>query len=109
MEVLSTCSLVERVFSAIYMAAKQHTTYRIPREGEREPKRNVMLICFTDEAGDDVRGLDQTITYCRRFEFPVYVVGVPAPQVNASLKLASSSPDQPNIGPPKTDHCSSTV
>ncbi|MCA9176832.1 MAG: VWA domain-containing protein [Planctomycetales bacterium] len=70
---------VERVFSAIYMAAKQHTTYRIPREGEREPERNVMLVAFTDEAGDDVRGLDDTIRYCRRFDIPVYVVGVPAP------------------------------
>lgn len=71
---------VEMVFSAVFAAAKKHTTYRIAPEGEREPPRNVMIVAFTDEAGDDGQtGMDSTIAYCRRFEIPVYVVGVPAP------------------------------
>jgi hypothetical protein len=69
----------ERVFSAIYMAAKQFTKYRITSSPDDEPDRNVMLIVLTDEVGDDQDGLDQTVKMCRRYEMPVYVVGVPAP------------------------------
>jgi hypothetical protein len=70
---------VERIFSAIYMAADEYKSLRTPKEGSKEPERNVMIIAFTDEAGEDQAGLDQTVQICRRFEIPVYVVGVPAP------------------------------
>jgi len=70
---------VERVFSAVYLAAEKFRSYRIPDEQTREPERNVMFIVFTDEAGTDQDGLEQTTKICRRYEMPVYVVGVPAP------------------------------
>ena len=69
----------ERVFSAIYMATNQYKSMRVPSSRTGEPERNVMMIVFTDEAGDDQDGLDQTVKVCRRYELPVYVIGVPAP------------------------------
>ncbi len=70
---------VERIFSAIYMSADEYKSLRMPKEGAKEPERNVMIIAFTDEAGEDQAGLDNTVNICRRHEIPVYVVGVPAP------------------------------
>lgn len=70
---------VERVFSAIYLIADNFRDLRVPSEKTGEPERNVMIITFTDEAGDDYDGLDRTVQICRRYEMPVYVVGVPAP------------------------------
>lgn len=64
----------ERVFSAIYSAVQKHRRYRT-----ETPIRNIMLIVFTDEVGDDQQGLDTTVNLCRRLEVPVYVIGVPAP------------------------------
>lgn len=71
---------VERIFSAIYMSADKYKEFRIPSGPKKEPERNVMIIAFTDEAGvDQEQGLDSTVNICRRYEMPVYVVGVPAP------------------------------
>jgi hypothetical protein len=70
---------VEKVFEAVYRAADKYKSYRIPDEQTREPDRNVMIIAFTDEAGTDQEGLEPTVKLCRRYEMPVYVVGVPAP------------------------------
>lgn len=64
----------ENVFSAIYHAARKYRQYRMS-----SPRRNVMLVVFTDEAGDDMDRLDQAVTLCHRCQIPVYVVGVPAP------------------------------
>jgi len=38
-----------------------------------------MIVVITDEVGDDVHGMEQTIKECRRYAIPVYVIGVPAP------------------------------
>lgn len=70
---------VERVFSATYKAAKEYAKYRITSSAKSEPERNVMLIVVTDEKGDDQVGMEETIKMCRRYEMPVYVIGVPAP------------------------------
>ena len=70
---------VEMVFSAVYMAANKYKSYRQRDANTGEPKRNVMLVVFTDEVGDDQEGLEHTIKIARRFELPIYVVGVPAP------------------------------
>jgi hypothetical protein len=71
---------IERVFSTIYMAADRYKSFRIRDPVTNEPERNVMLIAFTDERGDDYQnGLETTIGICRRYAMPVYVVGVPAP------------------------------
>ena len=66
----------ENVCQAIYHAVD---TFRRLRVSPKSP-RNVLIVAFTDEAGDDVhRHLEPTIEACRRLAMPVYVVGVPAP------------------------------
>ena len=70
---------VEKIFSAVYLAADRFKPFRIRDPVKNEPERNVLLVAFTDERGDDLDGLDQTISMCRRYAIPVYVVGVPAP------------------------------
>jgi hypothetical protein len=65
----------ENVFTAVGMAAEKFRTYQSAKNG----KRRVMIVVFTDEAGDDVDRLDDTVDVCRRRAMPVYVVGRPAP------------------------------
>jgi len=70
---------VELVFSSCIHAAQKYAPYRQIDPVSLEPKRNVMLIAFTDERGDDMRELmEQTIEVCNSKGMPVYVVGVPA-------------------------------
>ena len=70
---------IERVFTAVSMVAQQFQKYRIRDPETKKPMRNVMLIVFSDEAGNDQGLLDPTVRICRRYQIPVYVVGVPAP------------------------------
>jgi len=65
---------IENVFTAVCQVGKALLPYRI-----QSPKRNVMFVIFTDEAGDDPQNLDQAVMLCRKYQIPVYVVGVPAP------------------------------
>jgi hypothetical protein len=65
---------IERVFAAVYETVDRYRQYRT-----QEPRRNVMIVIFTDEAGDDENELDRTVNLCRRHEVPVYAIGVPAP------------------------------
>jgi hypothetical protein len=64
----------ENVFQSIRFLADKFRGIRLA-----SPRRNVMIVVFTDEAGDDVEHLDGTVELCRKLEMPVYVVGVPAP------------------------------
>lgn len=70
---------VERVFTAIYMAAKQYEPLRRMDPETKQPKRNVLFVVVTDEVGDDQDRLEATIDICKRSEIPVYVIGVPSP------------------------------
>jgi hypothetical protein len=65
----------ENVFQAVGMVAEKFRPY----ESKRRGNRRVMIIVFTDEAGDDAANLDDTVDICRRLAMPVYVVGRPAP------------------------------
>ena len=65
---------VEMTFTAIRLAAERAKPLR-----NGPPKRNVMIIVFTDEVGNDQAIADQTAQFCRTQGMPVYVVGVPAP------------------------------
>lgn len=65
---------VENTFTALATAAK---AAQVARGGPAE--RNVMIVCFTDEVGNDQQFADQVATYCRAQAMRVYVVGVPAP------------------------------
>lgn len=67
---------IENTFGAIYQAVKTvagHSTQGKPR--------NIPVIVFTDEVGNDEKYADELATFlCRqRVPVPVYVVGVPAP------------------------------
>lgn len=68
----------ERTFSAIFKGVEKFKKYRSSRT-QSGPARNVLFIAVTDERGDDDNGLEATISECRKFAIPVYVIGVPAP------------------------------
>lgn len=65
---------IEMTFTAIAEAAKAAKVARI-----NPSKRNVMIIVFTDEIGNDEQGADQVANFCRVQAMRVFVVGVPAP------------------------------
>ena len=65
---------IENVFTTVYSCVEKYRSFRI-----QSPKRNVMFVVLTDEAGDDEQGLDPTVAICQRYQIPVYVIGVPAP------------------------------
>jgi len=62
---------VERTFAAIKMAGQQHLHYR--------QDRNIMLVVVSDEIGDDEAGIEDALGVVRRYQMPVYVIGIPAP------------------------------
>ena len=80
----------ESVFQSVQFLADKYRHYRL-----QTPRRNVMIVVFTDEAGDDVDHLDRAIETCRKFAMPVYVVGVPAPfgREDAFLKYIDPDPN----------------
>lgn len=65
---------IENVFQAVGYLAEKFRHHRLAK-----PRRNVMIVVFTDEAGDDIDALDATVEVCRKYGMPVYVIGVPAP------------------------------
>lgn len=83
----------ERVFSAIFMAAREYEDLRKVSRRTKEPERNVMFVVVSDEAGDDQDGLEPTVQLCRSLEIPVYVIGVPAPFGRAETVVKWVDPD----------------
>lgn len=79
----------ENTFQAIGVLAEKFRHYRVTA-----PRRNVMIVVFTDEAGDDIDSLDAAVDICRKYEMPVYVIGVPAPfgRENAFVKWIDPDP-----------------
>jgi hypothetical protein len=65
---------VEMTFTAIAEAAKRAKQARVSPS-----KRNVMIIAFSDEVGNDQQYADQVAAFCRTQAMRVYVVGVPSP------------------------------
>ena len=80
---------IENVFQAILSSAHQFA--RLRKSGQR----NVMMIVITDEAGDDQQLLDPCVAACRKYEMPVFVVGVPAPfgRRQAAVKWVDPDPN----------------
>ncbi len=68
----------ERAFAAIKSSVEQFKTLRKSR-GPNGPQRNVLFVVVTDERGDDSNMLEESISGCRKWGIPVYVIGVPAP------------------------------
>ena len=73
---------VEKTFEAIRMTAQEAKKFRRGTGG-----RNVMIVVFTDEVGNDADTVDETAKLCRDLGFPVYVVGVPAPFGMAKVQM----------------------
>ena len=65
---------IELTFTAVAEAARKYQKFRTGN-----PRRNVMLIVVTDEAGNDEDRQEAAIDICKRYAMPVYVIGVPAP------------------------------
>ncbi|MFN0021165.1 MAG: vWA domain-containing protein [Pirellulaceae bacterium] len=82
----------ENVFRTVYEVAKNYANLRYAPPGG-QPERNVMIVVFTDEAGSDQIGLDETVKLCRRHTMPVYVVGVPAPFGRKETQMKWVDPD----------------
>ncbi|MCI0492248.1 MAG: VWA domain-containing protein, partial [Planctomycetes bacterium] len=80
----------ENIFQSIQYLADHFRHHRLAK-----PRRNVMIVVFTDEAGDDIPQLDATVETCRKYEMPVYVVGVPAPfgRQEAFVKYVDPDPN----------------
>jgi hypothetical protein len=79
----------EMTFTAVGMVAKRYQHFRT-----QSPRRNVMIIVFSDEVGDDAeQQLDNTLSLCRRYEMPVYVVGIPAPFARREIEVKYVDPD----------------
>jgi hypothetical protein len=81
----------ENVFQSVGYLAEKFRHHRLAR-----PRRNVMIVAFTDEAGDDIEALDAAVDTCRKFEMPVYVIGVPAPFGREAAYVKWVDPD-PNF------------
>jgi hypothetical protein len=69
---------VERTFEAIFKSVNGHSKYRAV-DATGEPKRNVMVVVVSDEAGEDQQLADKTVRLCQKWAVPIYVIGVPAP------------------------------
>ncbi len=80
---------IERTFGAVAQTIERYRPLRT-----QAPRRNVMLVIFTDEVGDDENDLDRTVAIARRLEIPVYCIGVPAPfgRRDASIKYVDPDP-----------------
>ncbi len=71
---------VENVFAAIGSAALE---YRKFQTGGRK----TMLVVLTDEIGDDLPKLEDTIKAVKRYRMPVYVMGPTAPFGSRQIKM----------------------
>lgn len=60
----------ENVFGAVYQVVDKWKLYR-----KSEGRWNKMVFIVTDERGDDIEHLEETITLCRRYGVRVYCVG----------------------------------
>jgi len=65
---------IEMTFTAVQQMAERAAAAR-----GRPRDRNVMLIVFTDEVGNDEQRADEVAAFCRRQSMRVFAVGVPAP------------------------------
>lgn len=84
---------IENVMAAVMTAAKDHDEYRRIDRTTGEPKANVLIFVVSDEAGDDVARIDETVQVCTKLQMPVYVVGVPAPFGRPETKVKWVDPD----------------
>jgi hypothetical protein len=78
----------ELTFTAVIEAANRSRPLRTAR-----PQKNVMLVVFTDEVGNDQQRVDEAVHTCRSLGIPVYVVGVPSPFGMREVQFKFVDPD----------------
>lgn len=78
----------EMTFTAVIEAAARTRALRTAR-----PRKNVMMIVFTDEVANDQQRVDEAVNVCRSLGIPVYVVGVPAPFGMREVQFKFVDPD----------------
>lgn len=83
---------VEKTFSAIRVAANSGKAFRAA-----SPQNNVLILVFTDEAGDDGECAEETAVYCRQLGIPVFVVGVPASCGISEMRIARDPKPQEDV------------
>ena len=74
---------LENTFTAIAEAAKKAKQVRL----SGADRRNVMIVTFTDEVGNDQQYADSVATFCRAQAMRVFVVGVPAPFGKTEVRM----------------------
>lgn len=79
---------VEMTFTAVGMSAQKYEYYRL-----HSPRRQVMIVVFTDEVGEDENRLEDCVQLCKRNQIPVYVAGVPAPFGRKNIEIKYVDPD----------------
>lgn len=84
---------MEHIFNAVKLIAERYRRYR---QGPESQRRNVLVVIFTDECGDDQDIADATTLLCQRLQIPVYIVGVPAPFGREEILVRFRDPD-PNF------------
>lgn len=70
---------LEYVFSSVIAVAEEYKYLRKIKRSTGDRERNVLIVVVSDEAGDDMERLDDAVSVCKKYEMPVYVIGVPAP------------------------------
>jgi hypothetical protein len=84
---------IENVMEAVTIAARRHAEFRKIDRATGKPKKNVMIVVVSDEAGDDVEKIDQAVQACTKHQIPVYIIGVPAPFGRAETQVKWVDPD----------------
>lgn len=92
----------ENVMQSVMEVAKKYRSMArvVPKTGK--PKRNVMLILVSDEAGDDVHLTDQTVRFCVNARVSIYAIGVPAPFGREETEVKWVDPDPEYDQSPQT-------
>ncbi len=84
---------IENVMTAVIESANEYSDLRKIKRSIGQPERNVMIIVVSDEAGDDVRRVDEAVRVCTKIQVPVYVIGVPAPFGRPETRVKWIDPD----------------
>jgi hypothetical protein len=86
---------IENVFDAVINTCRAYRSMcKVDRyTGQRE--RNVMIVILSDECGDDLENMDESIDLCKQGQIRVYTIGVPAPfgRENTYVKWVDPDPN----------------
>lgn len=84
---------IENVMNGVQKAVSKYRGLSRHDEVKGTRKCNVVIVVITDEAGDDIDRVEETIEACQRAQMPVYVIGVPAPFGEQESSVKWTDPD----------------